>query len=99
MLYLLPNRRLVDNDSNKAKLICLQGISNKQARLDYFPCNDALLSITKDCDIKAKYRTAPASITCYLITLPKTRGPGTRKLNIILLMDEESIILIKKEHK
>ena len=85
------------NNPQKLQYTWIQGISNKQARLDYFLITEELLSITTNNHIGPKYRSdhAPVNIT---INLSKhTRGPGIWKLNNSLLMDEDFIKLIKKE--
>ena len=85
------------NNPTKLQYTWIQGISNKQARLDYFLINEELLSITSNNKILQKYRSdhAPVNITIKLSN--HTRGPGIWKLNNSLLMDEDFIKLIKKE--
>ena len=74
-----------------------QGISNKHARLDFFLCNEELLSITKNYKILPKYRSDHAPITCKLSISDEDRGPGVWRMNNSLLTDKNFEILIKKE--
>ena len=81
---------------NTKQYTWLQGILNKQARLDFFLCNEELLSITKHFEIKSKYRSDHAPITFKLVLSNNVKGPGTWKFNNSLLTDEKFITLIKK---
>ena len=85
------------NNPTQKKFTWSQGISNKHSRLDFFLCNEELMSITKDFKITTKYRSDHASINCKLMTSSESRGPGIWKLNYSLLMDKEFEIQIKKE--
>ena len=82
---------------NKKQFTWLQGQSKKQARLDYFLCNDELLSISKNFKINPKYRSDHAPISCTLSLGQEVRGPGTWKINNALLKENKFITLIKKE--
>ena len=66
--------------SNPAKkqYTWLLAISNKQARVDYFLCSDALLSITNNYKIDPKYRSDHAPILVQSPPVPRTEvlGPG-----------------------
>ena len=85
------------NNPNSMQFTWLQGISNKQARLDYFLCNDELLSITKNYHINPKYRSDHAPISCNLNIGNNIKGPGTWKFNNSLLLDKNFATMIKKE--
>ena len=80
----------------KRKYTWWQGISQKQARLDYFLCSEELLSITKDYNMLPKYRSDHSPIILKLKHSSSTRGPGTWKMNNSLLMDDNFVTLIKK---
>ena len=84
------------NNLQKRRYTWLQGITNKQARLDFFLCSDALLSISTKFKISPKYRSDHAPISFCLQTSPETRGRGTWKMNNDLLKDSDFVILIKK---
>ena len=83
------------NNPTKKQYTWLQGITNKQARLDFFLCSDAILSISTKFKINTKYRSDHAPITFDLITTSENRGKGTWKMNNTLLQDEHFITLIK----
>ena len=83
------------NNPTKKQYTWLQGITNKQARLDFFLCSDAILSIATKFKINTKYRSDHAPITFNLITTSENRGRGTWKMNNTLLQDEQFITLIK----
>ena len=87
------------NHPTQKRFTWLQGLSNKQARLDYYLCNEELMSITKNFDIKTKYRSDHAPITCTMVLGTKNRGPGIWKLNNSLLKDTEFIKMVKTEIK
>ena len=74
----------------------LQGLSNKQSRLDYFLCNKELLSITNNSKINPKYRSDHAPISCCVTTNPEQRGPNTWKFNNALLLNDHFTIMVKK---
>ena len=98
---LCNNFSLVDpwriNNPTTSKYTWLQGVSNKQSRLDYFLCNDELLSITNNFSINPKYRSDHAPISCSLVIDNETRGPGTWKFNNSLLKEKTFTTMIKKE--
>ena len=98
---LCNNFSLIDpwrvNNPSKKQFTWLQGVSNKQARLDYFLCNDELLSITNNYNINRKYRSDHAPISCSLAVGNEVRGPGTWKINKSLLVEKDFITMIKKE--
>ena len=98
---LCNNYSLVDawriNNPTVKKFTWLQGVSNKQSRLDYYLCNDELLSITKNFSIKHKYWSDHAPITCTLLLDNASRGPGTWKMNNSLLKEKEFSKMIIKE--
>ena len=81
---------------HKKQFTWSQGITNKQGRLDYFICNEELLSISKDYQIKTKYRSDHNPISCTLTIDSEERGPGTWKFNNELLLEEDFNTLIKK---
>ena len=85
------------NNPKKKQFTWLQGQSKKQARLDYFLCNDKLLSISKNFKINPKYRSDHAPISCTIDLGEDARGPGTWKMNNALLKDANFIASIKKE--
>ena len=85
------------NNPKSRQFTWLQGISNKQASLDYFLCNDELLSITNNYQINPKYCSDHAPISCSLNIGNNARGPGTRKFNNSLLLDKDFAVMIKKE--
>ena len=85
------------NNIDKKQFTWIQGISNKQARLDYFLITEELLSITSKNNIETKYRSDHAPISIQIELCKHTRGPGTWKFNNSLLMNEDFIKLIKKE--
>ena len=72
-------------------------MTNKQSCLDYFLCNDELLSISSKHSIHAKYRSDHAPISFLLQILDNQRGPGVWKINNSLLADENFVTMIKKE--
>ena len=74
-----------------------QGISNKHSRLDYFLCNEQLLSISHKYKIHPKYRSDHAPISCCLTISSEKRGPGVWRLNNSLLSEPAFEKLIKKE--
>ena len=75
----------------------LQGLSNKQARLDFYLCNEELLNISSDEDILYKYRSDHAPITITLTINDQKRGPGGWKFNNSLLREPEFVKIVKKE--
>ena len=75
----------------------LQGLSNKQARLDYYLCNEELLNISSNEDIGYKYRSDHSPITITFTINDQKRGPGGWKFNNNLLRDPTFIKTIKKE--
>ena len=81
----------------KKQFTWLQGVSNKQARLDYFLCNDELLSITNNYSINPKYRSDHAPVSCSLSMDNEMKGPGTWKINNSLLIEKDFITMVKKE--
>ena len=81
----------------KKQYTWLQGLSNKQSRLDYFLITEELLSAISEDKIGTKYRSDHAPVYLTFTLSNHIRGPGTWKLNNSLLLDEEFIILIKKE--
>ena len=83
--------------TNTRRYTWLQGVSNKQARLDYFLCNQELISIITGEDILYKYRSDHAPIVINIILNDQKRGPGAWKFNNKLLLDKEFIKLIKTE--
>ena len=85
------------NNPSKKQFTWLQGVSNKQARLDYFLCNDELLSITNNYNINRKYRSDHAPISCSLVVDNEARGPGTWKINNSLIVEKDFITMIEKE--
>ena len=84
-------------NSPKRQYTWIQGISNKQARLDYFLITEELVSITSNNQIGHKYRSDHAAVSITIKLSNHIRGPGIWKLNNSLLMDENFIKLIKKE--
>ena len=80
----------------KKQFTWLQGLSNKQSRLDYFLCNEELLSITNNLKINPKYRSDHAPISCHVTINPEQRGPNTWKLNNSLLLDKQFNTLVRK---
>ena len=85
------------NNPKAKQFTWLQGVSNKQARLDYFLCNEELLSITNKYQINPKYRSDHAPISCSLNIGNEAKGPGTWKFNNSLLLDKNFSTMIKKE--
>ena len=85
------------NNPNKKQYTWIQGISNKQARLDYFLITEELLSITGDHVIGCKYRSDHAPVRIKIILNDQERGPGIWKFNNSLLLDDDFMKLIKKE--
>ena len=83
----------------KKQYTWLQGLSNKQSRLDYFLITEELLSAISEDKIGTKYRSDHAPVYLTFTLSNHIRGPGTWKLNNSLLLDEEFIILIKKRNK
>ena len=81
---------------HKRKYTWLQGITNKQARLDYILCSDAILSISSSFGIEPKYRSDHSPISFLLQIIPHTQGKGTWKMNNSLLSDPDFISLIKR---
>ena len=75
----------------------LQGISNKQARLDYFLCNSELVGIISEEDILYKYRSDHAPIVLTVSLSDQKRGPGGWKFNNKLLLDKDFIKILKTE--
>ena len=75
----------------------MQGISGKQSRLDYFLCNEELISISNYEEILYKYRSDHSPITLTLEFNPFKRGKGLWKMNNSLLKNEEFTKLIKRE--
>ena len=75
----------------------LQGLSNRQARLDYYLCNEELLNISSNEDIGYKYRSDHSPITITIAINDQKRGPGGWKFNNSLLRDPTFIKTIKKE--
>ena len=73
---------------NKKRYTWLQGMSCKQARLDFFLCSEELTSVCTKEDILNKYRSdhAPIRITIALNAQPI--GAGSWKFNNSLLKDE-----------
>ena len=53
-------------NQNTKKNTWSQGKSQKQARLDYFLCNEELLLILNNFKINTKYRSDHTSISCNL---------------------------------
>ena len=98
---LIQNFNLIDawrvNHPNKKQYTWIQGLSNKQSRLDYFLITEELLSITGDNSIGVKYRSDHAPVSIGLRLSNHERGPGVWKLNNSLLKDEDFVKLIKKE--
>ena len=98
---LIASHNLTDiwrvKNPNVKRYTWLQGISGKQARLDYFLCNEELLSICTETDIAYKYRSDHAPITLKLSINTQIRGPGSWKLNNSLLREKELEKLIKNE--
>ena len=86
-----------EKNPNTRRYTWLQGVSNKQARLDYFLCNQELISIITGEDILYKYRSDHAPIVMTIILNDQKRGPGAWKFNNKLLLDKEFIKLIKTE--
>ena len=84
------------NNLQKRRYTWLHGITNKQARLDFFHLTDALFSISTKFKISPKYRSDHAPISFCLQTCPDTRGRGTWKMNNDLLTDNQYVTLIKK---
>ena len=93
---LLSDGRRVYNPTAK-KFTWSQGITRKQARLDYFLCNDELLSVTTKFNIETKYRSDHSPISCLLKLSDDNRGPGIWRFINSLLKEKEFITLIKKE--
>ena len=95
------NLNLVDgwrvNNEDRKKFTWSQGITNKQARLDYFLVSEELLSITKNYKIGNKYRSDHSIISMEFEISKHKRGPGTWKFNNELLKNEEFVKYIKKE--
>ena len=85
------------SNPNARRYTWSQGISNKHARLDFFLCNEELLSITKNYKIHPKYRSDHAPISCKLNITDEERGPGVWRMNNSLLKYKNFEILIKKE--
>ena len=85
------------NNPNRKRYTWLQGVSNKQARLDYFLCTEELMSITKNYKINTKYRSDHAPIAMTLELTKEKRGPGTWKFNNKLLLEDDFNKMIKKE--
>ena len=75
------------NNLQKRRYTWLQGITNKQARLEFFLLTDALLSISTKFKISPKYRSDHAPISFCLQTCPDTRGLELR----IATLDEKVI--------
>ena len=75
----------------------LQGLSNKQARLDYYLCNEEILNIASNEDILYKYRSDHSPISLTLTINDQKRGPGGWKFNNSLLRNPQFSKLIKKE--
>ena len=84
-------------NANKKRFTWLQGLSCKQARLDYFLCNEELASVCSNEDILYKYRSDHAPITITISINDQPRGRGSWKLNNSLLKEEKFVKLIKKE--
>ena len=84
------------NNPNLKRYTWLQGISNKQARLDFLLLTDALMSIANKFKIHSKYRSDHAPISFILQISSETRGLGTWKFNNSLLSDDTFVTLIKK---
>ena len=82
---------------NKRRYTWLQGISYKQARLDYFLCSEELISVCTKEDILYKYRSDHAPITITITLNAQPRGAGSWKFNNSFLKDEKFIKLIKEE--
>ena len=75
----------------------LQGLSNKQARLDYYLCNEEILNIISNEDIQYKYRSDHSPITVTLTLNDQKRGPGGWKFNNSLLRDPNFSKLVRTE--
>ena len=84
-------------DPTTKKYTWCQGISPKRARLDFFLCNDELLSILRKFDIDTKYRSDHSPISCTIKLSEEKRGPGVWRFNNSLLQEQDFIALIKKE--
>ena len=85
------------NNPDKKQYTWLQGISNKQSRLDYFLITEELLSVTNKNKIETKYRSDHAPVSIQIEINNHIRGPGTWKFNNSLLMDEDFITMVKRE--
>ena len=85
------------NNRHEKRFTWLQGVSNKQARLDYFLCNDELMSITKNYQIRTKYHSDHSPISCSIQLGEETRGPGTWTLNNSLLIEKDFKTMVIKE--
>ena len=98
---LMTKHNLIDiwraKNPSKKRYTWLQGISKKQARLDYYLCNEELLSISSKEDILYKYRSDHAPIIITISLQDQPRGPGSWKLNNSLLKEDKFITMIKKE--
>ena len=77
---------------NRKRYTWLQGLSCKQARLDYFLCSEELTSVCTKEDILYKYRSDHAPITITIALNSQPRGVGSWKFNNSLLKEENSII-------
>ena len=84
-------------NKEKMKYTWSQGISGKQARLDYFLISEELLSITKNFKIGNKYRTDHSIISFELTISENKKGPGIWKFNNDLLKNKDFIKMVKKE--
>ena len=84
-------------NKEKKKYTWSQGISGKQARLDYFLISEELLSITKNFKIGNKYRTDHSIISFELTISKNKKGPGIWKFNNDLLKNKDFIKMVKRE--
>ena len=82
---------------NKRRYTWLQGVSDKQARLDFFLCSEEFTSICTEEDILYKYRSDHAPITITITQNEQPRGAGAWKFNNSLIKDEKFVKLIKEE--
>ena len=85
------------NNKNKKQYTWIQGVSNKQARLDYFLITEELLSATNKNKIETKYRSDHAPVSIQIELSKHKRGKGVWKFNNSLLMDDDFIKMINKE--
>ena len=98
---MMKNLSLVDgwrvSNEDIKKFTWSQGISGKQARLDYFLISEELLTISNNFNIGNKYRSDHSIISFNLIISNDKRGPGIWKFNNDLLKNKDFVKMIKKE--